>query len=83
MGGLKPGANLESTVSPLGVELADSGLGGWLPSLLACFGGCGNAPILTVFRSDFPGGSEPAGVSVAVKVGTLEAEFVWPLVAGR
>lgn len=28
IGGLKPGAILESTVSPLGVELADRGLGG-------------------------------------------------------
>lgn len=39
--------------------------------------------MLTVFRSDFPGGRGPAADSVAVRVGmvgTLEAEFVWPLV---
>jgi hypothetical protein len=86
IGGLRPGAVLESTVSPLGVELADRGLGGWLPSLLACLGGWGNAPMLTVLRSDFPGGSGPAGDSVAVSVGTvgtLEVELVWPLVTGR
>lgn len=85
-GGLKPGAILESTVSPLGVELADRGLGGWLPSRLACFGGWGKAPMLTVLRSTFPGGRGPAGDSVGVSVGmvgTLEVELVWPLVAGR
>jgi hypothetical protein len=49
-------------------------------------GGWGNAPMLTVLRSDFPGGSGPAGESVAVRVGmvgTLEVELVWPLVTGR
>lgn len=35
--------------------------------------------MLTVFRSDFPGGSGPAGDSVVVRVGKLEAELVWPL----
>lgn len=82
-GDLKPGAILDSTDSPFGVELADSGLGGWLPSLLACFGGWGKAPMLTVFRSDLPGGSGPADDSVVVRVGTLEAELVWVFGLGR
>lgn len=79
---LGPDAILESTVSPNGVELADSGLGGWLPVLAACLGGCGKAPMLTVFRSDFPGGSGPAGELSEVRVGTLEVELVCPR-AGR
>lgn len=82
-GDLKLGASRDSTDSPFGVELADSGLGGWLPSLLACFGGWGKAPMLTVLRRDLPGGSGPAGESVVVRVGTLEAEFVWVFCMGR
>lgn len=39
--------------------------------------------MLTVLRSDFPGGNGPAGESGAVRVGRLEAEFVCPLVWGR
>jgi hypothetical protein len=39
--------------------------------------------MLTVFRNVLPGGSGPAGASVAVSVGTLEVEFVWPLALGR
>lgn len=34
--------------------------------------------MLTVLRNDLPGGSGPAGESSAVRVGRLEAEFVWP-----
>lgn len=83
IGGLKAGAILESTESPFGVELADSGLGGWLPTLFACLGGWGKAPMLTVLRSDFPGGSGPAEASVWARVGRLEVEFVWPLGMGR
>jgi NADH:ubiquinone oxidoreductase subunit E len=44
--------SLRSTMSPPGVELADSGLLGF--DLPVCLGGCGNAPMLTVFRSVFP-----------------------------
>lgn len=80
---LEPAANLWSSVSLLGVELADSGLGGWLPFLPTYLGGCGKAPILTVFRRVLPGGNGPAGESFVASVGTLEAEFVWPLGIGR
>jgi hypothetical protein len=80
---LDPDAILESKVSPNGVELADNGLGGWLPDLVACLGGCGKAPMLTVLRSDFPGGSGPAGELSAVRVGRLEVELACDLVFGR
>lgn len=50
------------------VELADSGLVGLERPI--CLGGWGKEPILTVFRSDFPGGSEPAALTSAEKVGT-------------
>jgi hypothetical protein len=60
--------SLRSTSSPPGVELAESGLLG--ADLPVCLGGCGNAPMLTVFRSDFPGGNAPTGVPSAVNVGT-------------
>jgi hypothetical protein len=54
--------------SPPGVELAERGLFG--ADLPMCLGGCGKAPMLTVFRSDFPGGSDPTGAPSAVSVGT-------------
>jgi hypothetical protein len=44
--------SLRSTNSPPGVELVASGLFG--ADLPMCLGGCGNAPMLTVFRSVFP-----------------------------
>ncbi len=55
--------SLRSVISPLGVELADSGLLGF--DLPMCLGGCGNEPMLTVFRSVLP-----AELSVAGKEGT-------------
>lgn len=64
--------SLRSVVSPPGVKLADSGLVGF--DLPMCLGGWGNAPILTVFRSDFPAGSGPAGPSSDGSAGT-EGEF--------
>lgn len=64
-----------STDSPPRVVLADNGLPGAedLP-LPLCLGGWGNAPMLTVFRRDFPGGSEPTGPPSALSVGT-DGEF--------
>lgn len=62
-----------SIVSPSGVRLAESGLEGL--EIPICLGGCGNAPMLTVFRSVLPAGSGPAGPSSACKVGT-DGEFV-------
>jgi hypothetical protein len=59
---------LRFTRSPSGVELVESGLVGF--DLPMCLGGCGNAPMLTVFRSVFPGGSGPAGPLLAGRVGT-------------
>jgi hypothetical protein len=56
-----------STESPLIEELVDKGLLGLRPM---CFGGCGNAPMLTVLRSDFPGGSGPGAACSAAIVGT-------------
>jgi hypothetical protein len=60
--------SLRSTNSPPGTELVESGLLG--ADLPVCLGGCGKAPMLTVFRSDFPWGSAPTGVPSAVSVGT-------------
>jgi hypothetical protein len=60
--------SLRSIMSVPGVELADSGLPGF--DLPMCLGGCGNAPMLTVFRSVFPGGSKPAGGPSAGSMGT-------------
>lgn len=60
--------SLRSVVSPPGVKLADSGLVGF--DLPVCLGGCGNAPILTVFRRDLPAGSAPAGPSSDGSAGT-------------
>lgn len=60
--------SLRSVISPLGVELADSGLLGF--DLPMCLGGCGNEPILTVFRSVLPPDNAPAELSVAGKEGT-------------
>jgi hypothetical protein len=48
-----------SVMSPPGVELVESGLLGFERPM--CRGGCGNAPMLTVLRSPFPGGSAPVG----------------------
>lgn len=48
--------------------------------LPTCFGGCGKAPILTVLRSVRPGGSGPAGESIA---GMFDVELLWPLIDGR
>lgn len=74
---------LESTESP-GVELADNGLGGWLTCRCPCFGGCGKAPMLTVLRSDFPGGRGPTdGGSALGSTGKVDDEFVFPLGDGR
>lgn len=55
-----------STESPLTEALEASGLLGVLPT---CLGGCGNAPMLTTLRRDFPGGGPPDAWS-AVIVGT-------------
>ncbi len=60
--------SLRSVISPLGVELADSGLLGF--DLPMCLGGCGNEPMLTVFRSVLPPDNAPAELSVAGKEGT-------------
>lgn len=60
--------NRRSTISAPGIELVESGLLGF--DLPMCLGGCGNAPMLTVFRSDFPCGKAPTGTPSAVSVGT-------------
>jgi hypothetical protein len=39
--------------------------------------------MLTVFRSDLPGGSGPAGDSFAFKVGTFDVELEWLFGDGR
>lgn len=59
--------SLRSTTSPPGTELADSGLLGF--DRMVCRGGCGKAPMLTVFRSVFPCGTLPTGTPSAVTVG--------------
>jgi len=64
-----------------GVELADSGLGGWLEVLPV--GGCGKAPMLTVLRRPFPAGRGPAGEGLALSVGTVDDEYVWWFGEGR
>lgn len=52
----------------------ERGLGGWLAVRPTPFGGCGNAPILIVFRRVFPGGRVEGG-SFGLRVGTLDVEF--------
>lgn len=64
---------LRSVMSPPGVELVDKGLAGFDRPM--CFGGCGKAPMLTVFLSDFPAGKGPAGPPSAERTGT-EGEVV-------
>lgn len=62
-----------SIMSPPGVELVDSGLVGFDRPI--CFGGWGNAPMLTVLRRDRPAGSGPARPLSAGSSGT-EGEVV-------
>jgi hypothetical protein len=57
-----------TTTSPPGVELVDSGLVG--TDLPTCRGGCGNAPMLTVLRSDLPTGRAPGRPSSPGNEGT-------------
>jgi len=55
-------------MSPPGVELVDSGLVGF--DRPPCLGGCGKEPMLTVLRSDFPTGSDPAAPASGGNDGT-------------
>lgn len=57
-----------SITSAPGVELVDKGLPGF--DRPVPLGGCGKAPMLTVLRSDLPGGRDPTGMPSAVRVGT-------------
>ena len=72
--GFEPAESRWSNEAPVGVELVDRGLGGWLAVRPIPFGGCGNAPMLIVFRKVFPGGRVEGG-SFASRVGALEVEF--------
>jgi hypothetical protein len=63
-----------------GVELVDSGLGGWLDVLP--FGGWGKAPMLTVLRNPLPAGRGPAGKSSVRSVGRVD-ECAWFFGEGR
>lgn len=64
---LEPDDDRWSTESPLIEALEASGLLGVLPM---CLGGCGNAPILTTLRKDFPGNGGPPDACSAAIVGT-------------
>lgn len=63
---LEPVDSRWSSESPFMEALEASGL---LGVLATCFGGCGNAPMLTTLRSDFPSGGPPDACSAAI-VGT-------------
>lgn len=74
---LEPVDRRWSSESPLMEALEASGL---LGVLVPCLGGCGNAPMLTTFRSDFAGAGPSA--CCAAMVGT-EGEVMCFTVPGR
>lgn len=75
---LEPVDRRWSSESPLKEVLEASGL---LGVLARCLGGCGNAPMLTTLRRDFPRGGLPEACSAAI-VGT-EGEVMCFALAGR